>query len=244
MLKLGTKVTEGDMAGSSIKYRSYIEGSGWQDWKINGTESGELNKRVERINIALEGAIAAKYDVYYSVHVQNIGWMGWAKNGENAGTSGNDYRIEAMKVVLITKGAAAPGSTTGAYKDINDSNVAYKSYVQANGYQPWKIDGEISGITGMSLRMEAWMLKLGTKVTEGDLAGSSIKYRSYIEGSGWQDWKVNGTESGELNKRVERINIGLEGAISANILQCSCAKYRLDGLGKKRRKCRHVRIWV
>ncbi|KAF0091028.1 MAG: yccB [Fusobacteria bacterium] len=136
--------------------------------------------------------------------------MGWAKNGENAGTSGNDYRIEAMKVVLITKGAAAPGSTTGAYKDINDSNVAYKSYVQANGYQPWKIDGEISGITGMSLRMEAWMLK----------------------------------QSGELNKRVERINIGLEGAISANILQCSCAKYRLDGLGKKRRKCRHVRIWV
>ncbi|KAF0227912.1 MAG: hypothetical protein FD182_1694 [Fusobacteria bacterium] len=244
MLKLGTGMNSGDLAGSNIKYRSYVEGSGWQDWKVNGTESGELNKRVETINISLEGPIAANYDVYYSVHVQNIGWMGWAKNGENAGTSGYDYRIEAMKVVLVTKGAAAPGATTGAYVDLSKVNVAYKSSVQSYGYQPWKTDGAISGITGMSLRLEAWMLKLGTKMTEGDMAGSSIKYRSYIEGSGWQDWKVNGTESGELNKRVERINIGLEGAISANILQCSCAKYRLDGLGKKRRKCRHVRIWV
>ncbi|KAF0091029.1 MAG: ChW repeat-containing protein, partial [Fusobacteria bacterium] len=82
MLKLGTGMNSGDLAGSNIKYRSYVEGSGWQDWKVNGTESGELNKRVETINISLEGPIAANYDVYYSVHVQNIGWIkilvGWA----------------------------------------------------------------------------------------------------------------------------------------------------------------------
>ena len=136
MLKLGTKVTEGEMAGSSIKYRSYVEGAGWEDWKANGIQSGAINEKLERINISLEGPIAANYDVYYSVHVQNIGWMGWAKNGENAGTSGYGYRIEAMKVILVDKGAAAPGSTVGTYMDKTNDAVSYRSSVQSYGYQP------------------------------------------------------------------------------------------------------------
>ena len=40
--------------------------------------------------------ITLYYDIYYRVHVQKLGWLGWAKNGESAGTSGYDYRIEAI----------------------------------------------------------------------------------------------------------------------------------------------------
>ncbi|MBR3316673.1 MAG: hypothetical protein IKG21_02475, partial [Atopobiaceae bacterium] len=52
-----------------------------------------------------------KYDVYYRVHAQRLGWMGWAKNGAKAGSEGQSRRAEAVQVVLVPKGAAAPGAT-------------------------------------------------------------------------------------------------------------------------------------
>ena len=38
-------------------------------------------------------------------------WLGWAKNGEKAGTEGLAKRLEAVQIVLVEKGGAAPGST-------------------------------------------------------------------------------------------------------------------------------------
>nr|WP_320026222.1 hypothetical protein [uncultured Acetobacterium sp.] len=40
-----------------------------------------------------------------------MGWLDWAKNGESAGTSGLSYRLEGIWIVIVNKGAAAPGST-------------------------------------------------------------------------------------------------------------------------------------
>jgi hypothetical protein len=37
--------------------------------------------------------------------------MAWAKNGEFAGTQGMSRRAEAIQVVLVRKGAPAPGTT-------------------------------------------------------------------------------------------------------------------------------------
>ena len=59
--------------------------------------------------------MADKYDVYYRVHAQNIGWMGWAKNGQAAGTAGYSYRLEAIQIILVKKGADAPGSTSNHF---------------------------------------------------------------------------------------------------------------------------------
>ena len=42
---------------------------------------------------------------------QSYGWLGWAKNGEKAGTEGLAKRLEAVQIVLVEKGGAAPGST-------------------------------------------------------------------------------------------------------------------------------------
>ena len=39
---------------------------------------------------------------------------GWAKNGEIAGTTGLAKRLECIQIVLVKKGAAAPGDTTKA----------------------------------------------------------------------------------------------------------------------------------
>ena len=56
------------------------------------------------------------YDVYYRVHVQGFGWLGWAKNGESAGSAGYGRRLEGIQIKLVEKGGAAPGSTSGAFK--------------------------------------------------------------------------------------------------------------------------------
>ncbi|MDD4096508.1 MAG: hypothetical protein PHP22_09745 [Oscillospiraceae bacterium] len=44
-----------------------------------------------------------------------MGWLDWAKNGESAGTAGFSYRLEAIKIVLVPKGGAAPGPTVRAF---------------------------------------------------------------------------------------------------------------------------------
>jgi uncharacterized protein YjdB len=57
--------------------------------------------------------MANYYDVYYRVHAQTYGWLGWAKNGESAGTSGQSKRLEAIQIILVPKGSAAPAASYG-----------------------------------------------------------------------------------------------------------------------------------
>ena len=104
----------GMLAGnSSISYQAYVEDTGWQGWRGQNEVAGTmgLGKRVEAFQFNLNGMAANLFDVYYQAHVENYGWLGWAKNGEWAGTMDGSLRIEAFNVVLVPKGAAAPGST-------------------------------------------------------------------------------------------------------------------------------------
>ncbi|MDD2371895.1 MAG: hypothetical protein PHQ32_07875, partial [Firmicutes bacterium] len=161
-MKLGSNITDG-----SIKYRGFITGSGWEDWKDDTNYIGAGNKKIEAINIDLEGIAADNYDIYYSVNVDNIGWLGWAKNGENAGTNGYAYQIEQIKVVVVAKGADAPSSTTVAYKELVE-NITYRSYINYK-WLPWTSDGAVAGVNGTM--MSAFQMKLGSNITDG-----SIKY--------------------------------------------------------------------
>lgn len=67
--------------------------------------------RLEAIQIQLTGTVAENYDIYYQDHAQNFGWLDWAKNGSSAGTEGFGYRLEAIKIMVVPKGAEAPGAT-------------------------------------------------------------------------------------------------------------------------------------
>ena len=102
-----------------IQYRAHVQDIGWQDWVSSGELSGTTaqGKRMEAIQIRLTGELAEHYDVYYRTHVQSYGWLGWAKNGASAGTAKQAYRMEAIQIRLQHKEAAAPGSSSGAFKD-------------------------------------------------------------------------------------------------------------------------------
>jgi len=198
-----------------IEYRTHVQDYGWMAWSANDALSGTSgeSKRLEAIEIRLTGAAADLYDVYYRVHAQDTGWLDWAKNGASSGTAGYGYRLEAIEVKLVAKGGAAPGATTTPFKDLNApkpvvaNTVSYKTHVQDIGWQAYVSNGEMSGTSAQSKRLEAIQIKLE------NMAGG-IEYSTHVQDVGWMgfvaDDALSGT-SGE-SKRLEAIKIRLTGA--------------------------------
>ncbi len=210
--------------------------------EMNGTE-GEA-KRLEAISIKLTGKDAICYDIYYRVHAQSYGWLNWAKNGAVAGTAGYGKRLEGIQIVVVKKGTAineklggiqsvkteayiakdgvSPvvnyGGIPNSTQDIPGDqiiNVAYRTHVQSYGWQGWKYNGQMSGTSGKSKRLEGINIKLTNQKFDGD-----IVYTTHVQKYGWQGklddqstWKKNGQMAGTSGeaKRLEAICINLTG---------------------------------
>ncbi len=194
----------------SIQYQTHIQDIGWQEWKGNGILSGteSQSKRLEAIRIKLTGDLEKDYDIYYQVHAQEFGWLDWAKNGEPAGTAGYSYRLEAIKIKLVQKDKAAPGETKKPYIQ---RYVSYATHIQDIGWQTAKYDGEMSGTSGKSKRLEAINISLSNQLYSG-----SIEYKTHVQDYGWQEWKSNGQTAGTAgkSKRLEAIQIKLTGEMA------------------------------
>lgn len=190
----------------SIEYKTHVQDIGWQDWKSNGQMSGTSgqSKRLEAIQVKLSGEAANQYDVYYRVHAQDYGWLDWAKNGESAGTEGYSKRLEGIQIVLVKKGENAPGSTS---RPFIYKMIKYQTHVQNIGWQGEKVDGEMSGTTGQSLRLEAIKIQLSSSIDGG------IVYKTHVQDYGWQNFVANGQASGTSGqaKRLEAIQMQLTG---------------------------------
>lgn len=190
----------------SIEYKTHVQDIGWQDWKSNGQMSGTSgqSKRLEAIKVKLSGEAANQYDVYYRVHAQDYGWLDWAKNGESAGTEGYSKRLEGIQIVLVKKGENAPGSTS---RPFIYKMIKYQTHVQNIGWQGEKADGEMSGTTGQSLRLEAIKIQLSNSIDGG------IVYKTHVQDYGWLNFVTNGQASGTTGqaKRLEAIQMQLTG---------------------------------
>ena len=104
----------GNQYKGGITYRSKTQKNEWEKkWSVNGVTSGTQGKRIAAVAIKLTGEVADYYDVYYRVCVQSVGWLGWATNGAATGVTDLSYKLEALQVVLVTKGGAAPGDVEG-----------------------------------------------------------------------------------------------------------------------------------
>ncbi len=203
-----------DEGKTGITYRTHVQDYGWMNWVSNGTISGTSgeSKRLEAIEIQLTGDAVSIYDIYYRVHAQNIGWMGWAKNGEPSGTAGYSYRLEAIQIVLVNKGGAAPGSMDQAFEDYaTQPRISYQSHVQDIGWQGFVSNGETSGTSGQSRRMEAMHIKL-------ENIDGGIEYMAHVQDYGWMNWVSDGATCGTSgeSRRLEAIQIRLTGN-AANI---------------------------
>ena len=204
------KLSNSESYKGNIEYQSHVERIGWQEWCQNDQISGTTgeSRQMEAIRIKLTEELAQNYDIYYRAYVQELGWMDWASNGEAAGTAGYSYRIEAIQVELIEKGGKAPGKTE---KPFVQHYVSYKAHVKDYGWLASVYDGEVSGTTDQSKRMEAISISLAGAQYSGD-----IQYQSHVQNIGWQNWVSNGTVSGTTNqsKQIEAIKIKLTGEMA------------------------------
>ncbi len=89
-----------------------------------------------------------------------------------------------------------------------DVTVDYVTHVQNKGWDKTaKKDGQVSGTTGSSLRMEAIAVKL-----EGN-PNLGVQYATHVQDLGWTPWATNGEVSGTTNesKRLEAVMMKLTG---------------------------------
>jgi uncharacterized protein YjdB len=95
-------------------------------------------------------------------------------------------------------------------------SVKYQTHVQNEGWQEWKFDGDMSGTSGKSYRLEGIRIETG-------IPNLGIEYQTHIQNIGWESeagrgWKSNGVMSGTegLSYRLEAIEIRLTGAEAEN----------------------------
>ncbi|WP_287448351.1 glucosaminidase domain-containing protein [Sellimonas sp.] len=201
----------GEMAENyDVYYRVHAQNFGWLGWAKNDAPAGTAgySYRLEAIEICLvekgksaPGSVKNAYKEYdsskpagikYEVHVQDKGWQSSA-NGNEAGTTGESLRLEGMKVTLDNQPYAG--------------TVEYSAHVQGTGWQSKVSDGDLSGTTGQSKRMEAITINLtGTMAEHYD-----IYYRVHAQRFGWLGWAKNGQAAGTsgYSYRLEALQIQL-----------------------------------
>ena len=120
------------------------------------------------------------------------------------GCMGNENVVKAEKTDNLNN-----AKTERVIEDKKETpSVLYNTHIQNEGWEKdfSKKDGEMSGTSGKSYRLEAIKIKLD------NLKDVSIKYQTHVENIGWQDWKKDGEMSGTqgMSYRLEGIKIKLE----------------------------------
>ena len=117
---------------------------------------------------------------------------------------GSEEKIKQLGVADANGIVAALGLTKGAVT--SNPSVVYQTHVQTIGWQGWKKDGEMSGTSGQSKRLEGINIKL-------ENLNGNVEYQTHVQSIGWQGWKSNGAMAGTSgqSKRLEAIKIKLSG---------------------------------
>ena len=197
---------------SSLEVRAHVSNVGWQGWTSGAAGTTGRSLAVEALQFRLSGEAASSYDVWYRVHCSDYGWLGWAKDGASAGTVGLAKAVQAVQVVLVPKGGAAPGPAGGAFRGAGE-----------------RLSGSALSVSGSPAgsSFSGGVLTLGSE--KGPVLGSvaatvdnlesdgSVSYRGLLLGSGWQgepssDGAQLGASGGGL--QLKAVRFGLSGGLA------------------------------
>lgn len=122
-------------------------------------------------------------DISYQSHMRDIGWAAWQCDGAMSGTTGQNRRIEAFRLVPV-------GETDVAVHIGGIGNKEFKNITKDT----------IIGTIGESRRIES------IKITGKD---TCYLYRVHQKSVGWTDWMSNGEWAGVQGKslQIEAIEI-------------------------------------
>ena len=197
---------------SPLEVRAHVSNVGWQGWTSGAAGTTGRSLAVEALQFRLSGEAASSYDVWYRVHCSDYGWLGWAKDGASAGTVGLAKAVQAVQVVLVPKGGAAPGPAGGAFRGAGE-----------------RLSGSALSVSGSPAgsSFSGGVLTLGSE--GGPVLGSvaatvdnlesdgSVSYRGLLLGSGWQgepssDGAQLGASGGGL--QLKAVRFGLSGGLA------------------------------
>ncbi|AFA49815.1 D-Ala-D-Ala carboxypeptidase family metallohydrolase [Acetobacterium woodii] len=117
----------------------------------------------------------------YAPHVQNDGWGPEVRNGVDAGTTGQNKRLEAFTCKLeLPEGV--------------DLHVMCRAHVKNKGWLDPVYDGEICGTVGEGLSLQAIQLQL----SGADSDKYEIWIQVHVQNRGWMNWMSGGELAGTV----------------------------------------------
>ena len=179
-----------------------------QGWKMANTSNSSIKAYIDNTEVA-----SSTITYYNRTDVTNaILDYGTATQNPKAGfkfsinaanlSNGN----HTIKIVLYSETTALT-TISSTFKVDKNLHVSYRSHVQYVGWQGYVLDGEMSGTSGNSYRVEAMNIDL-INAPEN----AKILYRAHVQNIGWQGWKANGEMAGTSGQelRIEAIEIKLQ----------------------------------
>ena len=166
---------------SSLEVRAHVSNVGWQGWTSGAAGTTGRSLAVEALQLRLSGEAASSYDVWYRVHCADYGWLGWAKDGASAGTVGLSKAVQAVQVVLVPKGGAAPGPVGGAFRGAGECLSGSALSVSGS-----PAGSSFSGGV-LTLGSEKGPVLGSVAVVDNLESDGSVGYRGLLLGSGWQE---------------------------------------------------------
>ena len=195
----------------SIELRGHVSNVGWQQWSKGHCGTTGKSQRLEAVQIRLTGEAADKYDIWYCAHVSGIGWLDWACNGAAAGSAGKGRAIEAVKVVLVEKGGAAPGSSAKVF--IGDQDAVTVSGSAVSGESLGSSSGKKATIGDKGAKLiSSIALSVAGQTDDG-----SISYAVMDAYSGWGASSSDGGAAKAVSGApIKAIKMSLSGQLAAN----------------------------
>ena len=195
----------------SIELRGHVSNVGWQQWSEGHCGTTGKSQRLEAVQIRLTGEAAEKYDIWYCAHVSGIGWLDWACNGAAAGSAGKGRAIEAVKVILVEKGGAAPGSSSKVF--IGDLDAVAVSGSAVSGESLGLSSGQKATIGGKGAKLlNSIALSVAGQTDDG-----SISYAVMDAYSGWGASESDGGAAKAVSGApIKAIKMSLSGQFAAN----------------------------
>lgn len=210
-----------------VIYQVHMQDKGWEERQVDGQEAGSStqNKNIEALKIKISDS-AKKYgeltgSINYEVHIQDIGWVNPEADGQQAGTTGQNKPIEAVKIYL-----------TDQLRDSYD--IYYRVFSKNHGWFGWAKNGELAGSVGFAYAIQAIELKLFPKDSPDaplDMGDSNltednmglITYSAHIQNIGWQKKVADGENAGTTGR-----NLGIE-ALTINVTELGRNENTLSG---------------
>lgn len=212
-LKVRLRANGEALASNAISVEAHVSGIGWVDAVGNDAQAGTTgrSKAIEAVRIKLSDELSSEYSIWYRVHSSNFGWLDWACDGGEAGSTGYGRGVQAIQILILKKGASAPGKTVTPFRDRKDEppSIVYKAHVAKIGWQGSVKNGQTAGTTGRSLQMEALSAQIDWYGHQGN-----VELRGHVQNVGWQSWKSGSAGTTGKSKRLEAIQLRLKGEVA------------------------------